>query len=227
MAEPEKKEDVTPEPVISADDLHGMLSQINDTLTSMQPKPAPAQPEGLDAIPLDRLKSMRGQVPDEQKDTFDEYVANRQIDEEIDRRFGAFRREETFKARRKEATEQAYKQYPELKDKKSEFYKTIEDRLQGRKDELLSNPTLTLDIANAVAIETGYHVKKTVTPTPEPPKKRGKPVNADTPDDELVTDEEVDKLASRFQSALPTGKEFDKARIKKRMAEYKRVNTLL
>lgn len=211
-----------------------MQQQFRDTineLTTALRETRPSQPDkpsgnSLDDLSVDQLKNMRGQVPEEQREAFNDYLMERIITDEVGKRTTQLTKNQTFELQRAKANQSAVDRYPQLKDKSSEFRSAVEAELRARggKDYAQANPAAVLDVANEIAAQTGVRANvgtTVVRPRRQPLQpsatRKGKPVQ--TKEEETMTDEQARAIAKRLEGA--TGVKFDIQKIKERHKMYK------
>lgn len=197
------------------------------------PKPVPHTAQTLEDMSIADLEQMRTKVPEEQLAAFDRYLDQRRLDEKFEAKWTQEKQKESFARAEEEANEVAFKRWPQLHDKASEFYR-VTDRILSRMGSIAdNNPRAVLDAANEAGYELGLSPNTRPQITRREPgnlqtgRDTGKPVRrTDTEVD--VTSEEHRKIQKRLENAMP-GKKWDEAtlkRIAKRAKEYQQVKDL-
>jgi hypothetical protein len=199
-----------------------LLADVVQLLKNQSAATQSKKPETLDDLPLDQLETQRGQVPEEKRGEFDAYLTRRRIDEGIKSGLSKVQEEQKYATERKQAAQRAVDLYPQLMVRGTELYNEVNRRLASADPNARKyNPRILLNLAEDVADELGIAPRK-VTPRLQSPKApssfRGeKPVaNVEEP-----TAPNFDELARKLAPAMK-GRKFDKARIAKRTAEYKK-----
>jgi hypothetical protein len=204
-----------------------VIDRLNESLRAIpQTASEPVEQDGnqLDKTPLDQLRQMRGQVPEEQKVAFEDYLIERTIKEETNKFKSEFTRAHEVGLARRESNQMAMNRYPELQDKASDFYKFVarEIGLRGGKKYISTNPTAVLDVANEVAQSQGLQPQAArrlsrLTPHQPAANKGNKPVQSS--DTETISDEKANAIKQRLERDIP-GISIDIKKIKERHKLY-------
>lgn len=175
----------------------------------------------LDEMSIEQLKAMRAQVPEEQTATFDDYLQNRVITEEVDRQVGKFTSSHKSDLARQASNATATQRYPDLNDETSTFWSAVDQELRTRGAGYAQvTPTAVLDVANEIAQRQGVKPNTSRRRMIAQPaaKRGGKPV---APDEvSTLTDETYARIRDRLEGAIP-GVKFDKKNIQERHKLYK------
>ena len=206
-----------------------VMDRLNTSLRAIpQTASEPVEQDGnqLDKLPLDQLRNMRGQVPEEQKPAFEDYLIERTIKEETSRFKTEFTRSHETQLARRDANQKAMNRYPSLDERSSDFYKAVarEIGFRGGKGYVQANPTAVLDVANEVAQSMG--VKPTaasrrisrLSPHQPAARKGNKPVEAAN-EESTISDEKAKSIKARLEREIP-GIKIDLKKIKERHKMY-------
>lgn len=195
--------------------LEGRLEKLFSQPTQPEPtKPSDKTGNQLDDMPIDQLRKLRTEVPEDRQADFDAYLTQRIVEETVEKRVTALTKEQSRGMARTAANQQAVDRFPELKDKDSEFRAAVQDRLTelGR-DYVDGNPRAVLDAANDVAIGMDHRPRMGVRrPVTRPATRGNADVRTKTTEGALST-EKAQEIADRLRRAMP-GKEFDLEKIK-------------
>lgn len=210
--------------------LESVVDRLRNELRS---SPAPAsEPVGqggnqLDKLPLEQLRNMRSQIPEEQKEAFEDYLIERVIKEQTTSFEEKFTQQHQTDLKRREANQKAMNRYPDLADKTSDLYKAVaaEMRSRGGREYVAKSPTAVLDVASSVASDLGVMPATAPRKGPrakphQPTARRGsRPVDARS-GDETITDEKVRAISDRLRGLIP-GIKLDEKKIKEKHKVYK------
>ena len=195
-------------------------NDMRELIATLRDRPAqPAQQDGgsLDSTSIDQLKNMRSNVPEDKREAFDDYLQERVIKAETDKRMGEFSKNQDFDFRRKEANRSAVERYPELRDNNSDFYLRVDEALRARgTDYVNTNPNAVSDVANAIAVDMGVTAKaksglRRRTAIAPANRQNARPVVQDTKD--TISDEKIADLKATYEGNIP-GLKIDTKNIK-------------
>lgn len=214
--------------------ISSLEAKIDQLSGLLQNSPQSAPPQGgnqLDAMTVDQLKAMRDQVPEEQRPAFDQYLADRKLEEAAERKFKALYDRRSYETREQEANREAASRWPELRDPTSDFYAITSQILDEYGSNAETNPRAVLDAANEAGLRLGLTPKGAPSVGGRqgrsglaPGGSHGKPSPAKGDDADLPSMESVEDVARRLQDAMP-GRKFSKEqleRIRKNTAAYTR-----
>lgn len=210
-----------------------MLEQQNKLIETLarkaEPEPEKKTGNSLDDMSVQELESFRAQVVEaspEKVGEFDAYLNQRRVDAQVNSRMSDWENRQKVEQLRSKAQQDAIRRYPELSQRGSEFYNAVNGRLNELGDSYVgANPRAVLDAANDVAAEMGVSPrqagkaaqmrgrvagKANANPKAQEPEKR-----------EGMSDDQLDVISQRLQSAMPKGKKFDKKAIREREKFYR------
>lgn len=217
-------------------DLVRSLESKIETLTSVAGPAKPANTKGapntLDDLSIAELKTLRAQVPEEQREAFEEYFEERRVREVAEAQVRAITNKQSFADTEKTATEVALTRWPDLRDATSELYRATNKVLRDMGAAADSNPRAILDAANEAGMQLGLspragNIRRMRSVKGTAPGATDSPVDSDG--DVAVDTEEISRLAAKFAGVTKEGK-FSKEqmdRIMKNAAEYRRHQHLL
>jgi len=206
--------------------MHSSLDALRNEIRAAS---APSQPNvpSLDSHSIEYLRTQRKDIPEEKREAFDQYILDRAIREATESTVNSVLSKQQEKETRKEAARKAMRQFPELRQKGSEFYNAVEARKNERGEQYVrNNPFAVLDIARDVAETMGIpssrnrRVPEDQLSTRQNQRRPAPKKGNDELTDLMPSKEEVERVAKRLQHALP-GKKFDTEAIRKRIAEYR------
>jgi hypothetical protein len=210
--------------------LESKIDQLVAAGTSI-PGKSKASPNTLDDLSIAELKTLRTNVPEEQREAFEEYFEERRVREQVETQVKAITNKQSFAQQEQAATEQALTRWPELRDATSELYRTTNKVLAQMGKIADGNPRAVLDAANEAGMQLGLSPK---TAAPRRMRSVKSPVSGatDAPVDSgapAVDAAEMQRIASRLGSATKGGKfsQEQMDRIMKNAAEYRRHQDLL
>lgn len=190
--------------------------------TSQSKKPA----QTFDDLSIQELEVMEGQVPEEQKKAFTDYLVKRKVDAQIAQSVGKVQEEQKYSAERTRANTIAVQRYPDLRNQTSTLFMEVDRRLRKLQaetpEQIKYNPRIVMNIADDVASELGVAPKQTSQTrrmTTRTDRMGDKPVRRE--EEISVNDAELDSIAKKLAPAMK-GKGFDMKRIKDRTKEYQK-----
>lgn len=202
-----------------------ILAELARLATSLTGKTqtANAQPQTFDDMTVEQLRAFRPNVPAERKQDFEDYFAERVLNERVEKKLNQHVEAEKYKTERQRANQLAVDRYPDLVNSASPLRAEVNRRLMALDQNYIKyNPRIVLNITEDVASTLGLtpRVVKGSRTVSQPSSTRGsKPApNAETQG--ILSDEEYDKIARRLQHAKKGG--FNKERVMARAAEYAR-----
>ena len=172
---------------------------------------AEPQPTGnpLDKFSVDQLNIAlaEGKIPDEQKAGYQNYISQR-----IAKEVGAATakdiiqehdRETTALGKRRQALETAQERFPDLGNKNSKFYKSVDKMIQQRgKAWLNNNPMAILDAANAVAVAQNVKpARRQIESRPANRRDNFTPVGLEN-DEPMLSDDQQSAIEKKLGPAL-------------------------
>lgn len=186
-----------------------------------------SQPNTLDDLSVSELKKLRPQVPDDQRESFDDYFEERRVREQVESQVKAITNRQSFAARERTANTEAMSRWPELRDATSELYKVTNRILNELGSAVDASPRAVLDAANEAGLQLGLSPKTGVKTRVRGVKRvasgqHNAPVDAS--DDLEPSADEVESLAASLSGGMKDRK-FTKeqlARIAKKTGEYRR-----
>ena len=208
--------------------LTSLQARFESAIERMEASAQAAPPDATNGDPLAvktvaQLKNLRSQVPEENLAAFDEYVSERQIQETVDARVGAFEQKQTASQARKQTAQEAVNTYPDLAKPGSDFAQAVDKELKrlGR-SYTNNNPYALLDASNRVAIRDGYGAKTTSPRIPgRPATKRNASPAPKAKDGPSMDVERATKIASGLKNALPKGAKFDVEKMRESTEQYR------
>lgn len=185
--------------------------------TSQSKKPA----QTFDDLSIQELEAMKGQVPDEQKEAFSEYLISRKVDAKISQSVSKVQEDAKYSAERTRANTIAVQRYPDLRNRTTQLFMEVDRRLRAASPEQIKyNPRIVMNIADDVAAELGVAPKQTSQArrmTTRPKDGDNKPVQRN--EESGVNDAELNDIAKKLAPAMK-GKSFNMKRVKERTKEY-------
>ncbi|HUW33541.1 MAG TPA: hypothetical protein VM223_18180 [Planctomycetota bacterium] len=165
------------------------------------------------------LKQLRADVPEGQKQAYEEYLVERIAQDVAQKSIDEFKSAYTAVSSREQAVKDAVNRFPDLANPASDFAKAANAKLQKLgKGYIDSNPRAVLDVANEVALETGTSFRG-----PNPARRTnppGKPASGNQSPATSQPDGKEDKARKARLKAIGKklerangGKPFDMARI--------------
>jgi hypothetical protein len=210
--------------------LEGKIEQLSSVAGPAKPAKAKGAPDTLDDLSIAELKTLRANVPEEQRAAFEEYFEERRVREQVETQVKAITNKQTFAQQEKTATTQALTRWPDLRDSTSELYRATNKVLNEMGQMADSNPRAILDAANEAGMQLGLSPRTGQTRRMRTVKSTAPgATDAPTDGDDLVDTDELNRLAAKFASSTKDGK-FSKEqmeRIAKNAAEYRRHQHLL
>ena len=215
--------------------IEGMFSQLSNQMSQQakSSQTAPVTPSNVDANDLNtysvaQLEGLQNttdwsKVSEGERRTFDNILSQRRIDETLNSKLAVFTEQQAIDTERVRFGQIAVDRYPDLRDKKSEFAREVNARIEAIPDtQISSNPRVALDIANDVAIDKGVTPQRRRTVSGKPAPTRSAP-SQDT-NVSKRSDAEHEQIASQLSHALPRDKDgkpqkFDMDRIRKKEAD--------
>lgn len=189
-------------------------ARILDKLDQLKPQPSVVVPEQsggptneLDRMSVAQLQQLRTTLQPDQQRQLDDYLMPRIIRETVRSEVATANRSQAVDQARRQAGTQAATRYPDLMDPTSDFHQRVNARLmQLGRGYIDQNPRAVLDVANEVAIETGYAGRiSRAQPTVANRSNQG-PVPQQGPP--AINE----RIANRLADAMP-GRKFDPKRV--------------
>jgi hypothetical protein len=203
---------------------------LREQLASPSQAPKGAQsPKTFDDMSVAELMQVKDQIPEKDKEAFNEYLIQRRIDEQVDRKLGKFESQNTFKEQEDRYTKQAFDRWPELRNKSSEFYGITDRILSEMGPAADKNPRAVLDAANEAGLDLGLAPSTGYSRSPRNPGKvaPGRTTKGVAAREPEPTEQDA-AIAKRLANAMP-GKKFSEKQLKriaKRSKQYKdQINT--
>lgn len=184
---------------------------------------SPTAPKTLDDMSIAELEALRGNVPEDQKATYEAYLQERKIDAKVQDRLNKFEQVTERKTAEQRFNQAALDRWPQLRDRQSEFYR-VTDRILGEMGPLAdNNPRAVLDAANEAGLEIGLSpatgvVHRGTRSNPSSSIASGRTKKSAPGNDSSTNMEELRKIADgKLRNAMPGGKFTDEQL--KRIAE--------
>lgn len=203
-----------------------VLSLRQQPVAPVAPTQEPAQTD-ISRMSSAQLKQLRGTITDPaQRELLNDLIAQRTAEEVSVQHVQQLGISQQAASARDQANSMAVRRYPELLDPSSEFRRNVDNHLLELKQRygesyLSSDPRIVLNAANEVAMKTGYRARDTRGGgNSVATRHQSAPAGGDQ---KPTADEErqQERIAQRLSPALPTGKSFDKTKLRKNTAVYK------
>lgn len=180
-------------------------------------QPASNQPKTLDDMSIQELEAAAANVPEEQRDAFQQYLLERKVQARVDERLTKFQSESERKTAEQRFNEQAIQRWPELRDRSTEFYRVTDRILSEMGSTAADNPRAVLDAANEAGLELGLHPQTGVRRSAQPASRKqpapGRRTKSGPGSAEPST--ALDDATIRSLSNAMPGKKFTKEQLKR------------
>lgn len=179
----------------------------------------------LDDLSLQDLRNIRPQVPEDQREAFDQYLRDREIKETVQAEVRSAEQIRQYQAAEADANKQAVNRWPDLRDKSSAIYSKTNEILARMGDAADNDPRAVLNAANEAGIELGL-IPRVVQGPRVTGVRHTAPggTNAPAPSDPANVDtERLNEIAGKLGGAFKGGKISDEAmeRIRENTAFYR------
>jgi hypothetical protein len=184
----------------------------------------PKSANSLDDLSVADLRNLRPQVPEEQRETFEAYLREREIKEEVQSQVQQYQSQQSFQQQEADANKQAVSRWPDLKDKSSTLYGKTNEILQRMGKAADENPRAVLDAANEAGIELGLSPRSFHQPKVTGARHTAPGGSAPPPGEQPNVDQSrLDEIAKGLGDAFKGGKISDEAmeRIRENTALYR------
>lgn len=187
--------------------------------------PAPAtntnQPKTLDDMTVAELEAAAAQVPEDQKQAFDQYLLERKVQARVDESLNKFQEKNQRQTAEQRFNEQAITRWPELRDRNSDFYRATDRILSEMGAAAASNPRAVLDAANEAGLELGQMpqtgLRRNASSPPRKTPAPGRKTSSGPSSADALPPADQQRIADKLASAMP-GRKFTKEQLK-RIAE--------
>lgn len=203
--------------------LVGIVEQLRADIRGTARQPETSTVPTLERLSIPELEAALNsdRITDAEKPALQQYIQERRVAAMVDEKLTDMTRKQDDKQKRRNAADQALRQYPQLRNPNSEFARAVDQELTARgKGYKVENPFAVLDVANSVAARMGMPASR----SKRVPEQLGTNRNSgpkrgnETPDlkEFMPPLEEVKSIAKKLGI-----KTTDYAKLQRRVAEFR------